>query len=136
MREIPPPWRDGDLHKLNRDDLWPAAWHCAVLEHDPEKWKPVFRKDHAPPKSLSTNRLNLKRLRSEHRIAAPSSATASLCIFFGDQLYVAADHFCVPPTRLEKPDATATTPSAIVSPSDGRGRGAGPSTTAAPFFGS
>ena len=20
------------------------------LEHDPEKWKPVFRKDHAPPK--------------------------------------------------------------------------------------
>jgi hypothetical protein len=21
------------------------------LEHDPEKWKPVFRKDHAPPKS-------------------------------------------------------------------------------------
>jgi hypothetical protein len=22
---------------------------CA-LEHDPEKWKPVFRKDHAPPK--------------------------------------------------------------------------------------
>jgi hypothetical protein len=22
----------------------------AKLEHDPEKWKPVFRKDHAPPK--------------------------------------------------------------------------------------
>ena len=22
----------------------------AMLEHDPEKWKPVFRKDHAPPK--------------------------------------------------------------------------------------
>jgi len=21
------------------------------LEHDPQKWKPVFRKDHAPPKS-------------------------------------------------------------------------------------
>jgi hypothetical protein len=25
--------------------------HCGALEHDPEKWKPVFRKDHAPPKS-------------------------------------------------------------------------------------
>jgi hypothetical protein len=23
-------------------------WHC--LEHDPEKWKPVFRKDHAQSK--------------------------------------------------------------------------------------
>jgi len=23
--------------------------HAACLEHDPEKWKPVFRKDHAPP---------------------------------------------------------------------------------------
>ena len=45
-------------------------------------------------------------------------------------------HFCVPPTRLEKPDATATAPSAIFKPSDGKGRGAGPSTTAAPFFGS
>ncbi|HEV7463171.1 MAG TPA: hypothetical protein VGN85_04580, partial [Methyloceanibacter sp.] len=23
-----------------------------MLEHDPEKWKPVFRKDHAPTKRL------------------------------------------------------------------------------------
>jgi hypothetical protein len=22
------------------------------LEHDPEKWKPVFRKDHVPPRNL------------------------------------------------------------------------------------
>jgi hypothetical protein len=22
-----------------------------LLEHDPEKWRPVFRKDHAPSKS-------------------------------------------------------------------------------------
>jgi heme A synthase len=31
-----------------------AAGGCRIgaeLEHDPEKWKPVFRKDHAPPKS-------------------------------------------------------------------------------------
>jgi hypothetical protein len=45
-------------------------------------------------------------------------------------------HFCVPPTRLEKPDATATAPSAILTARDGKGRGAGPSSTAAPFFGS
>ena len=28
--------------------------HAADLEHDPEKWKPVFRKDHAQTKSQST----------------------------------------------------------------------------------
>jgi hypothetical protein len=34
-----------------------------VSEQDPEKWKPVFRKDHAPPKRVkSPNRFNLKRL--------------------------------------------------------------------------
>jgi hypothetical protein len=30
-----------------------ANWHAAGVatspEHDPEKWTPVFRKDHAPP---------------------------------------------------------------------------------------
>jgi hypothetical protein len=25
---------------------------CGVLKHDPEKWTPVFRKDHAPAKKL------------------------------------------------------------------------------------
>src|SRR6516162_8445609 len=30
-------------------------------------WEPVFRKDHAPPKSWSANRFDLKRLRSEKR---------------------------------------------------------------------
>jgi hypothetical protein len=25
---------------------------CDALDHDPEKWRPVFRKDHAPPKSV------------------------------------------------------------------------------------
>jgi hypothetical protein len=27
-----------------------VAARLRALEHDPEKWKPVFRKDHAPPK--------------------------------------------------------------------------------------
>jgi hypothetical protein len=26
----------------------PAAWEIKLLKHDPEKWIPVFRKDHAP----------------------------------------------------------------------------------------
>ena len=30
--------------------IYPRALHAVALEHDPEKWKPVFRKDHAPPK--------------------------------------------------------------------------------------
>jgi uncharacterized protein YjeT (DUF2065 family) len=29
---------------------WTPTGRGATLEHDPEKWKPVFRKDHAPPK--------------------------------------------------------------------------------------
>jgi hypothetical protein len=35
-----------------------------LLEHDPEKWIPVFGKDHAPPKCQSGNRFDMKRLRS------------------------------------------------------------------------
>ncbi|HUD85823.1 MAG TPA: hypothetical protein VMR17_05190, partial [Xanthobacteraceae bacterium] len=34
------------------------------LEHDPEKWTPVFGKDHAPPKCQSASGFNMKRLRS------------------------------------------------------------------------
>jgi hypothetical protein len=29
------------------------------LEHDPEKWVPVFRKDHAPSKCESGNRFKI-----------------------------------------------------------------------------
>jgi len=42
----------------------------------------------------------------------------------------------VPPTRLEKAAATVTTPSATFRPREGKGRGAGPSITSAPFLGS
>jgi hypothetical protein len=31
-----------------------------TLEHDPEKWKPVFRKDHAPLKNRSADRFKSK----------------------------------------------------------------------------
>jgi hypothetical protein len=27
----------------------------ATLEHDPEKWKPVFRKDHAQTKNIGSS---------------------------------------------------------------------------------
>ena len=30
--------------------IYPRALRAVALEHDPEKWKAVFRKDHAPPK--------------------------------------------------------------------------------------
>jgi hypothetical protein len=29
-----------------------ALWRAFRLEHDPEKWKPVFGKDHAPEKGM------------------------------------------------------------------------------------
>jgi len=32
------------------------------LEHDPEKWKPVFRKDHAPPKKSGAQSISLKTI--------------------------------------------------------------------------
>src|ERR1700685_3069266 len=40
-----------DIHAANVFDRH-RFLHCcgAILEHDPEKWKPVFRKDHAPLK--------------------------------------------------------------------------------------
>jgi len=34
------------------------------IEHDPEKWEPVFRKDHAQLKCWSANRFNYETLRS------------------------------------------------------------------------
>ncbi len=40
----------------------------AVAEHDPQKWKPVFRKDHAPLRYQNANRFNLKRWRSSSQI--------------------------------------------------------------------
>jgi hypothetical protein len=32
------------------------------LEHDPEKWTPVFRKDHAPTKKLDHDPIQLNRI--------------------------------------------------------------------------
>jgi large subunit ribosomal protein L32 len=46
------------------DDLL-ANFGIGPREHDPEKWNPVFRKDHAPSKCQSDNRFNLKQLRSD-----------------------------------------------------------------------
>jgi len=31
---------------------------CFAFAHDPEKWKPVFRKDHAPLNLTSVDRFN------------------------------------------------------------------------------
>ena len=57
-RAEPPPRRgDGDrsegkMRKRCADGICVAgAGHRLPLEHDPEKWKPVFRKDHAQSKS-------------------------------------------------------------------------------------
>jgi hypothetical protein len=33
-----------------------------ALEHDPEKWKPVFREDHAPTKKLDHDPIQLDRI--------------------------------------------------------------------------
>jgi len=39
-----------------------AAAMNADLEHDPEKWKPVFGKDHAPIKQLDHDRFQSDRV--------------------------------------------------------------------------
>jgi hypothetical protein len=40
----------------------------SLWAHDPEKWKPVFRKDHAQSKCQSDSRFYLKQLRSGRMI--------------------------------------------------------------------
>jgi hypothetical protein len=39
-----------------------AVWCAPLLEHDPEKWEPVFRKDHAPTKKLDHDPIQLDRI--------------------------------------------------------------------------
>ena len=54
--KLPPDGRRGHSRSS------PSANRPVEIEHDPEKWRPVFRKDHAPLKGRSANRFNLKRL--------------------------------------------------------------------------
>jgi hypothetical protein len=63
---------------LNETGARALATHFGrVLEHDPEKWQPVFRKDHGPSKCRSANRFNLKRLRSGHLGRVSGTAESS-----------------------------------------------------------
>jgi hypothetical protein len=54
---------------IDREDVFHRCtpkWsphHGGTLEHDPEKWKPVFRQDHAPRRKTRAQSLQLKRLR-------------------------------------------------------------------------
>jgi hypothetical protein len=40
----------------------PGQRDRGVLEHDPEKWKPVFRKDHAQSKRLDRDAIPSNRI--------------------------------------------------------------------------
>ena len=42
----------------NDFDEWLARIICYAFAHDPEKWKPVFRKDHAALNMTSVDRFN------------------------------------------------------------------------------
>jgi hypothetical protein len=39
-----------------------GSFKSAALEHDPEKWKPVFGKDHAQTKNLGHDPIQLDRI--------------------------------------------------------------------------
>src|SRR5450759_2041713 len=41
---------DGDMAHPARPEICHAPPRAGCIEHDPEKWKPVFRKDHAQTK--------------------------------------------------------------------------------------
>ncbi|MGB8741586.1 MAG: hypothetical protein WCD52_15490 [Xanthobacteraceae bacterium] len=43
----------------NRHDPSETRWFAALPEHDPEKWQPVFEKDHAPTKNLDLDPIQL-----------------------------------------------------------------------------
>src|SRR5271155_5504025 len=47
-------------------------------EHDPEKWKPVFRKDHAPPKKL--RRQSIQSKTTPIRLISHSRSTPECCL--------------------------------------------------------
>jgi hypothetical protein len=44
-------WHHSPRIELAEISLSILAFPALALEHDPEKWKPVFRKDHAQTKS-------------------------------------------------------------------------------------
>jgi hypothetical protein len=47
-----------------RSREWPGFCPAiGVLEHDPEKWMPVFRKDHAPTNNLDPDPIQLDWIR-------------------------------------------------------------------------
>jgi hypothetical protein len=39
-----------------------TPFSTCLPEHDPEKWKPVFRKDHAPAKNLDHDPIHPDRI--------------------------------------------------------------------------
>jgi hypothetical protein len=47
---------------LVRQGLLAGTVGLCSLEHDPEKWKPVFRKDHALTKKLDHHPIQLDRI--------------------------------------------------------------------------
>src|SRR3954453_20254981 len=49
-----------ELNVRSLTTAWPrgCAWRIGLLEHDPEKWMPIFGKDHAPTTSWSNFRNN------------------------------------------------------------------------------
>src|SRR5262249_46456891 len=58
-------------------DAWRARHSTPLLdgqlEHDPEKWTPVFGKDHAPPKVLAAGRCGFLILHLASRLSHSSS---------------------------------------------------------------
>jgi hypothetical protein len=44
-----------------------------MLEHDPEKWLPVFRKDHAPTKSWSLMMQRREIIMLQHLQPSPAA---------------------------------------------------------------
>ena len=52
---------DGD-YNIHWLEEFLARGSLDAIEHDPEKWKPVFRKDHAPPKGPERDADSIKAI--------------------------------------------------------------------------
>src|SRR5262249_6675957 len=52
----PMPVVDAGEGPILADDFGFGSFHAAILEHDPEKWAPVFGKDHAPARLVARER--------------------------------------------------------------------------------
>jgi hypothetical protein len=77
-----------------------ANFGIGTLEHDPEKWIPVFRKDHAPPKIQSAMTIQPKAIAFWR---SPEKWVPVFRIVLQSRIHGAASVVCAAARVLQRP---------------------------------